>query len=307
MESSFLKVRLSYFYSREDFVSSNVEVFLKISIVSAALLLFNRILDKNTLNFSVYLGDSLDIESAFSVKNFFNLLGNSNFFYSFEHFNSLALDFNYLYLFNVSLTELVALPSFCLLIGTNLRFESPLINFRLARSYYENNLEIYKIGSSFGSSSYKLKHISSNLIDFLKIAEFKHTFCKNLYYPVFTYQPYLLFGQSVSSRADFCLFIKATEIFLTNIRLFLLSDVFSFLTSRYKTFVNFGVISLYSSRLHYSDLGLVSSNLKFLTPNKFDFLGKLDQASSKIILYSVGFDFYNINFTRFCKTKNFLP
>lgn len=298
LESAFLKVRFSFFSSKKLTFSYVSEVFLKLPFEVASLILFNRFLDKRVGEFSVYFGDTLDLESAFSVKNFFNLLGNSNFLYTFESFNSLALDFNFLYLFNVSLLEFVKLPSFCLLIGTNLRFESPLINFRLARCYYETGLDIYKIGSSFGFSSYKIKHISPNLSDFFKIVEFKHTFCKNLYYPIFSYHPYLLFGQSISSRADFLTFIRGAELFFNNIKMFSPSTFVKMLSSNLVASANFGLLSSYSSRLHYADLGLTLSAVKFLTAKATN-LTDLNTCSS--IWYSIGFDFNNINYYNFGK------
>lgn len=303
LESSFLKIKFSFFYNKNNPLAYEVETFLKISSSVSSLVLFNKFLDTNNVDFFVYLGDTLDTESTFAVKNFFNLLGNSNFFYTFESPNSLALDFNFLYLFNVSLLELASLPSFCLLVGTNLRFESPLINFRLARAYYDSNLEVYKIGSSFGFSSYKIKHISSNLLDFLRIAEFKHTFCKNLYYPIFSYQPYILFGQSLTSRFDFNIFMRAADIFVNNLQRFTPAASVNTFVSAFKVLPTVGLISLYSSRLHYADLGLTSSNLKFFSSfSASSIVGGSNVVKNISILYSIGFDFYNISTTILSKT-----
>lgn len=77
-----------------------------------------------------FSGPFIDLQSLDSLKLFFNGLGCSNLNYQLN-FNSNS-DFRYMYLLNSSLIGLETV-SYILLIGTNPRLESPLLNRELGK------------------------------------------------------------------------------------------------------------------------------------------------------------------------------
>lgn len=144
------------------------------------------------------MGDIFDLESTFGAKTFFDSIGAGVSFA--ERILSANGDFSFLYLFNTSLIKLSKLPSFCLLIGANLRLESPLLNLRLSKLVTAYNAPVYRLGSAATYVACKTRYLSNNTTAFFQIAEFKHPFCKNFYLPSFGTFPLILIGQSVINK-----------------------------------------------------------------------------------------------------------
>jgi len=55
-------------------------------------------------------------------------------------------DFTFLYLFNTSVIKLAKLPTFCLLVGVNLRLDAPVLNLRLSALVNQFDVPVYRIG-----------------------------------------------------------------------------------------------------------------------------------------------------------------
>lgn len=251
---------------------------------------FKKLCSSGTKKFITLVGNSLDLSTTYFLKIFVGKLGSSDFFIertSFLRETSFA-DYNYLYLFNTTLKKITTNPSFCLLVGANLRFEAPLINFRLAQLVLSSSVPIFKIGGSILYSSYPSKLISNNLIDFYRICEFKHIFCKNFYVNSFSFKPLLLLGGSVTYLVDSVTVIAASINFLrrfSKICFPLNFDLLKLIQPR-NEFTYFGVLSQFSSQIHSLDVGLVSSPVKLNSVLDY----ALGYNLGATFIYSVGFE-----------------
>jgi NADH dehydrogenase/NADH:ubiquinone oxidoreductase subunit G len=235
--------------------------------------------------FFSYVGGVLDLESTIAGKAFFNLLGVRNCAPACE-FSANVVDFSFLYLFNTSLTQLSKLPSFCLLIGANTRFEAPLINLRLSKLVGSSGVSVYRIGGSVSYLNFKTRHLSNNISSFFEICEFKHPFCKNFYLSSFAYRPFILVGQSVFLNGGGFRFANFLFAFLG--RLAHILDYSAALPSDCPlTYSGFGFLPLHSGRIHAFEIGLLPSILNLQ-------LGGLNfsklQISANVLTYSVGVD-----------------
>ncbi|MBN9565425.1 MAG: molybdopterin-dependent oxidoreductase, partial [Alphaproteobacteria bacterium] len=67
----------------------------------------------------------------------------------------------------------------CLLIGTQPRFEAPLINARLRKRYFQNGLQAALIGASY-ESTFPLEHLGDDAAILNEILSGKHSFAKIL-------------------------------------------------------------------------------------------------------------------------------
>lgn len=266
-------------------------VFVKLPWASGFQFFLKKLFSDTTWSFSVFIGNSVDIESLLSAKFFVSALGSENFLcdvfgeanYGFN--SPLASDFSYLYLFNTSLSNLSRLPSFCLLLSSNLRFEVPLLNLRLTNLVSNYNINIYKIGGSALYSAHKTTIISTNALTFFYIAEFKHPFCKNFYLANFAYRPFLL---SALLPVNQCGIFNFSYVVVDFIRRLLRVRVFNFFSSMQLAEFNFfGFVLQYSAHIHFFDGGVDNGVLKFKT------FGTLPMTSSGLlncnIAYSVGF------------------
>lgn len=203
-------------------------------------------------------GGVSDFETAFAAKTFFSLLGGLGTSRFLKMKSLVSLDFNSLFLFSTALSQLAKLPSFCLFIGTNPRFESPLLNFRFTQLYASFATPFYRIGGSANYSSYPIRILSHSLNTFFLLSEFKHVFCRSLYLNSFVVQPFILVSYSALLSAGVSAFLAALLSFgerascLSSIFFPLKSDNFACLTSlgSMSSFAEtsfFSVITPYSS------------------------------------------------------------
>lgn len=240
-------------------------------------------------SFVVFPGNMLDLESTVAAKLFTNAIGASSFFIGSLYLISPAAgflaDFNFIYSFNTSLVKLSKLPSFCLLLGVNLRFESPLLNLRIAGLVNYYNTSVYKIGGSSLYASYRMTMISNNLLTFYKVCEFKHPFCKNFYLTEFSYRPFIIVGGSVSAQYNANNFNFTVVNFAQ--RLARINSYRTYTALLYDATSSFGFVHQYSAHLHTLEVGLTLGVMKFDAVS-LSFC-KLATTASKIkIFYSLG-------------------
>jgi len=238
-------------------------------------------------NFFSYVGGLTDLEVIIGARTFFNLLGVAKITYSFLDEKN-CCDFNFLYFFNTSLIKLSKLPTFCLLLGVNARFEAPLLNLRLARLVVDYNVPIYKIGVTSHYSTFKVKHISNTLNTFFEICEFKHLFCKNFYLSKFLLNPFILVGQSIINCCGGSLLVSALLGFTG--RLITLRQYSIYNTLMLSEFLLFGFVSTYSGRLHALDAGFSKSILNFTSLTALNSLYFRNYFNGTSLFYSVGHD-----------------
>lgn len=223
-----------------------------------------------------------------AAKTFFNTLGVSDVTYGVSDTTSYS-DFNFLYLFNVALAKLSKLPTFCLLVGVNPRFETPLLNLRLIKLVTDYNVQIYKIGVTAHYSAFQVKHLSGNLKTFFDICEFKHVFCKNFYLFKFLIKPFILLGQAATSKLGGLGVTTALLSFL--VRLTGLQRFLLIRRAKCSEFLMFGFLSTYSGRIHAFDLGLNRGILNFTNSSVLPIVEKFNNyVFGDAMFYSVGYD-----------------
>lgn len=140
---------------------------------------FNILKDKYNKNytFSGILGNITDAETALLFKDFISKLGNGVLI-SKNSFTNIKNDLRTDYLLNISPNNLSQVDA-CLVIGSNLRLEAPLLNLKFRKNVLYNNLKVYTLGYT-GDLTYPVTHIGNNTKYLLNIIEGKHPICKIL-------------------------------------------------------------------------------------------------------------------------------
>ena len=122
------------------------------------------------------LGEYTDLETAIAVKYFLNLLGSSSIYSEFS--GSTNPDFRSNYLFNSSLKGIEE-ADVCLIIGSDTRLESPLLDLRIREQVVNGNLTLGYIGPSL-DLTYPAYHIGLNSNSLIQLLKGQHFFCKKL-------------------------------------------------------------------------------------------------------------------------------
>jgi NADH-quinone oxidoreductase subunit G len=141
-------------------------------------------------------GSTLDTGALYALKEFTSNFG--FFFCGIDRQFNVNLDNSAEYQFQMPLKNLDGVD-YCLVIGSNPRFEASILNLRLRKIFRRGNFALSSVGSFF-NTTFPINYLglsSSTLVD---IAEGKHSICKVLAKsknPVIIYSPLLL------SRADF--------------------------------------------------------------------------------------------------------
>lgn len=265
------------------------QFYIKLSWAAAVSVFFSKLLSDRITRFSAAIGGLLDLEAVIGAKGLFERLG-ALAVIEYES-GSYVSDFTFLYLFNTSVIKLAKLPTFCLLVGVNLRLDAPVLNLRLSALVNQFDVPVYRIGGSPNFFSFKTKYLSNNMQSFFSIMEFKHEFCKNFYIPTFYGFPFILIGHAAVS--SFC-----EQFFVGSILNFLdllgrLIPMISF--NSFESFSFFGFLHNYSGRIHTHDVGFCP-NTSFVTGKES--YRSADCASTighkSTILYSLGFDSFGL-------------
>lgn len=164
-------------------------------------LLINNNYIKN-LNFGIYFGELLNNETIFTASKFMDVIGNSN-KYSIQDSLFINNDFNSNYLFN-SKVKALSNTDLCIIFGTNLKTELPLLNVRLRKQYLATALPIINFGVR-SNVMYPTYFFGFKFKTIIKFIEGNSSFCK-------------------------LLFNKKNPLFLLNLNLYKNETIFNFFT-----------------------------------------------------------------------------
>lgn len=115
----------------------------------------------------------------------------------------------------MSLSSITDMPSFCLFLSVNIKFELPIVSLKLSRIQDESYLAFYSIGFGSNYLNSSVKNISNSLSCMLSIASFKNKFCVNIYNRDFALWPFIFVNeQTVNSAGVY----GAVILFLKNIK-----------------------------------------------------------------------------------------
>ena len=135
------------------------------------------------------------LETQSSLKYLLNSLGSSNI--GFEKNCQLENSFVSNFRLNSTLKN-INKSDFCLLIGTNPRYEGSLLNVSLRKRYLEGNFSIFSIGTPI-NLTYPVKHIGNNLDFLFKLLNGKNNLCKKL---LKSKRPVIIIGSNIFKRFD---------------------------------------------------------------------------------------------------------
>ncbi len=142
-------------------------------------------------NIQALIGEHSDLESICSLRDMMHRLDSDNISLG---RNSLHIDNTVRgnFLMNSKIRGIED-TDLLLLIGTNPRYESPVLNARIRKAVNKNGLEVGLIGSPY-DLSYEYNHIGSSTKSLIDIIEGKHPFCSKI---AKSKNPMILVGSSM--------------------------------------------------------------------------------------------------------------
>ena len=219
-----------------------------------------------------YCGEFIDLETAFSLKCFFNGIGCSNIFFIYDL--NYSVDFKFMYLLNLTLENLEKI-NLIFLIGCNLRLEAPLVLTRIRKSFlnYENDFKIFSLGLAINNFTFFIKNIGNSIKTFKLFLEGKLEFINSIFVSNLNFffinlniykKPIFFFGTSILIRLDSLFLIKS------------LLYIYSNLTFLNNFFENINFISTNLGLLSGFEFNLFKNKLNFYSKYKFLFLINAD-------------------------------
>lgn len=181
----FTKQRLSYPTYNNRLILSDINSTVKVPILSSWFLVFSKVelyynlfyslMQKKTF-FSVFTGHLTDLFSTYTLK-YISLLSGINQINLESNFN---MDLRKYYLFNNSIKSM-ELSNVFLIVGTNLKVDSPILNLKLRTLKYKYNkkINICYIGQKV-TLNYPLIHLGMTMNTLMNIFIGKSFYCKTL-------------------------------------------------------------------------------------------------------------------------------
>lgn len=144
------------------------------------------------------VGGLIDAETLIALKDFLNRLGSEN-LYTEEIFpaDGSGCDFRSNYLLNNKIAGIEE-ADLVVLIGTNPRYEAPMLNARIRKAYIHNNLDVALVGPQL-DLTYDYEHVgdSPNLLK--DLASGTHPFSNRL---AAAQRPMIILGSAALQRSD---------------------------------------------------------------------------------------------------------
>jgi NADH dehydrogenase (ubiquinone) Fe-S protein 1 len=159
-------------------------------------------------------GGHMDAEALIALKDFLNRLGSENLCTE-ETFpmDGAGTDLRSNYLLNTTIAG-VEEADLMLLIGTNPRFEAPLFNARVRKSWLHNDLQVAVVGPNI-DLKYEYEHLGETTQVLQKLADGSHPFCKVL---AGAKKPVIVVGSSALQRSDGAAIHAAVSTLAQNVR-----------------------------------------------------------------------------------------
>jgi NADH dehydrogenase (ubiquinone) Fe-S protein 1 len=145
---------------------------------------------------SAIIGEFADVESIVALKDLMNRFDCDNFEIRTDA-PKYSADLRSSYLMNSRITG-VEEADLLLLVGTNLKFEAPVLNSRILKAVTHNNLKVAAIGTPV-DLTYEYLHLGNSTKTLLEIAEGRHPFCTRL---ANAKLPMVIVGGKILERPD---------------------------------------------------------------------------------------------------------
>jgi len=155
--------------------------FIKVGWFESYVLLFKRIfLNSSSSSINFFIGKLVDINSFYSLISFFQRLKQltgvgTNLFYAEDPYLSMPRRYRTQYLFPA--LKHVDQIDILLLIGSNIRLESPLLNIRIRKRALTYNLPVFTLGFQ-SDLTYNVVNLGGTVATMLSLVEGRHPFLK---------------------------------------------------------------------------------------------------------------------------------
>lgn len=196
------------------------------------------------------VGPFADAESMVALKDLINRL-NSELVCTEESFPTNSTDLRSNYLFNSRITGIED-ADLVLLIGTNPRFEAPLLNARLRKCWIHNDLEVFLLGPKV-DLTYDYEHLGDQLETLQSLAVGKHPLNKRLNS---SSHPIIILGSECLQRKDAAAIHNAVRRISANLK-----------ETKKLDYQVFNVLHRYASQVAALDLGY-TSDIEIIKQNK---------------------------------------
>ncbi len=218
-------------------------------------------------------GKLSDAESMMALKDFLNKMGCER-IWSEGDGKSANVDLRSSFLLNTGIASLEN-ADLCLLIGTQLRWEAPLVNARLRKAVRSSRAKVASIGPPT-DLNYPHQHLGTGSETLIKIAEGRHPFCAEFGR---AQRPAVIVGSGLLEHSDKSAVMAALEIIVEQGKV--VQDDWN----------GFNVLMLNAAQAAGRDLGLVqgarahSSEIKFLYLLGADELTPADIPANSFVVY----------------------
>lgn len=277
-------------------LNKNSNRFISLSWIDSVRLFFFELINTKYLN--IIGGNFIDLFTFVSLKDFFTSIGCSNFFFSYNDY-FLNVDFRFSYLLNLPLKNFEVL-NLIFLLNVNLRFELPLLNYRIKRIAAKNfYFKFYTLGGLADYVGFKVYALGNSLKNLLNFLESKTSINKN--FISFNYLPLFLFDKYIynNSKALFLLNSASNE----NVNFLFLNYLSGYLSKKLNllrdNWVGLSFLNSSIARINSFEVG-------FLPGINFNFneIFNLSYIDCKVLFFFVNFDDKLNNFFNLLKYKN---
>lgn len=185
-------------YQRLDrpYVKDAVGKLKETSWDEAFAVIAERVRETDGSKIGALVGNLADCESMLALKELMTALGSPH-IDAREAGSALDAQARTSYLFNTTIAG-IDQADFVLLIGTNPRWEAPLINARIRKNYLYNGLKVALVGEKH-DLTYPYAHLGNHPQVLEKIRDKTHTICKDL---KAAQRPMLILGEGALNRKD---------------------------------------------------------------------------------------------------------
>ncbi|MCE3233416.1 MAG: nqo3, partial [Rickettsiaceae bacterium] len=156
-----------------------------------------KLKDAEPSSIAAIAGDQADCESMFALKNLMEKLGSRNIDCRQDGAKT-GTDTRASYLFNTSIAG-IEKADLCLIVGTNPRWDAPIINARIRKASLNNSLKISYIGEESNDFTYPIQHLGTDVKALEAVLNGKSDFSTRL---KDANNPMIIIGSSVLARQD---------------------------------------------------------------------------------------------------------
>ncbi len=153
--------------------------------------------EKGLQSIHAIAGEFANVETLKAMKDFLDTLGNNKYDYR-EEESFLDNSSRANYLFNSSIQG-IEKADYCLIVASNVRKDSPIINARIRKQYLNKGLKVAFLGTEGTDLTYKYNYLGSNTKALKEILQGSHEVCKDLEKAK---NPMIIVGQSVYKKTN---------------------------------------------------------------------------------------------------------